>query len=109
MMPSSTHNSLLGLTLQEFTDIVLQSNQPAYRAQQLFDAVYRQKIEQLDQISTLPREYRVWLGEQGWGIGMPRITQKFESRDGTVRYLVEMADGDTVETCLLYTSDAADE
>ena len=29
---------------------------------------------------------------------MPRIPQKFESRDGTVRYLVEMADGETVET-----------
>jgi 23S rRNA (adenine2503-C2)-methyltransferase len=97
-MPGSTPNSLLGLTLQELTNLVLESNQPAYRAQQLFDALYRQKIEQLDQISTLPREYRARLGEQGWGIGMPRITQKFESRDGTMRYLVEMADGETVET-----------
>jgi 23S rRNA (adenine2503-C2)-methyltransferase len=97
-MPSSTHNSLLGLTLQELTNLVLESNQPAYRAQQLFDALYRQRAEGLDQISTLPREYRARLGEQGWGIGMPGITQKFESRDGTVRYLVKMADGETVET-----------
>ena len=97
-MPSSTHNSLLGLTLQELTNLVLESNQPAYRAQQLFDALYRQMTEDLDQISTLPREYRTRLGEQGWGVGMPKITQKFESRDGTVRYLVEMVDGETVET-----------
>jgi 23S rRNA (adenine2503-C2)-methyltransferase len=97
-MPSSTHNSLLGLTLQELTNLVLESNQPAYRAQQLFDALYRQRAEGLDQISTLPREYRARLGEQGWGVGLPRITQKFESRDGTIRYLVEMADGETVET-----------
>ena len=54
-MPSSTHNSLLGLTLQELTNLVLESNQPAYRAQQLFDALYRQRTEDLDQISTLPR------------------------------------------------------
>jgi len=97
-MPSSTRNSLLGLTLQELTNLVLESNQPAYRAQQLFDALYRQRAEGLDQISTLPREYRARLGEQGWGVGMPRIAQKFESRDGTMRYLVEMADGETVET-----------
>jgi 23S rRNA (adenine2503-C2)-methyltransferase len=97
-MPSSTHNSLLGLTLQELTNLVLESSQPAYRGQQLFDALYRQRAEGLDQISTLPREYRARLGEQGWGVGMPRITQKFESRDGTMRYLVEMADGETVET-----------
>jgi 23S rRNA (adenine2503-C2)-methyltransferase len=97
-MPSSPHNSLLGLTLQELTNLVLESSQPAYRGQQLFDALYRQRAEALDQISTLPREYRTRLGEQGWGVGMPRITQKFESRDGTMRYLVEMADGETVET-----------
>lgn len=94
----SPHNALLGLTLQELTNLVLESNQPAYRAQQLFDAIYRQRTELLDQISTLPREYRARLGERGWQVGMPRITRKFESRDGTVRYLVEMADGETVET-----------
>jgi 23S rRNA (adenine2503-C2)-methyltransferase len=117
-MESSTHNSLLGLTLQELTNLVLESNQPAYRAQQLFDALYRQKTEQLDEISTLPREYRVRLGEQGWGVGMPKIPRKFESRDGTVRYLVEMEDGETVETVWMPEgddgesgdgSDAADE
>ena len=97
-MESSAHNSLLGLTLQELTNLVLESNQPAYRAQQLFDALYRQRTEELDQISTLPREYRAQLGEQGWGVGMPKITRTFESRDGTMRYLVEMADGETVET-----------
>jgi 23S rRNA (adenine2503-C2)-methyltransferase len=98
MMESSPHNSLLGLTLQELTSLVLESNQPAYRAQQLFDALYRQRTEELDKISTLPREYRAQLAELGWGVGMPRIPRKFESRDGTVRYLVEMADGETVET-----------
>jgi len=97
-MQSPTHNSLLGLTLQELTELVLKQNQPAYRAQQLFDALYRQRAEQLNHIFTLPREYRAQLGEQGWGVGLPRITRKFESRDGTVRYLVEMADGETVET-----------
>jgi 23S rRNA (adenine2503-C2)-methyltransferase len=97
-MQTSPHNSLLGLTLQELTELVLKANQPAYRAQQLFDALYRQRAEALDQISTLPREYRARLGEQGWGIGMPRIARTFSSRDGTIRYLVEMADGETVET-----------
>jgi len=98
MIESSSHNSLLGLTLQELTSLVLESNQPAYRAQQLFAALYRQRSEDLDQISTLPREYRAQLAEQGWGVGMPKIPRKFESRDSTVRYLVEMEDGETVET-----------
>jgi len=91
-------NSLLGLTSQELTALVLDAGQPAYRGQQLFDAVYRQRIEALDQVSTLPRDYRVRLEEQGWRVGLPRISQKFVSSDGTVRYLMELADGETVET-----------
>jgi 23S rRNA (adenine2503-C2)-methyltransferase len=94
-MPSQPSNSLLGLNLQELTDLALGSGQPAYRGQQLFDAVYRQKIDRLDQVSTLPLEYRARLAEQGWEVGLPRIARKFISSDGTVRYLVELADGET--------------
>ncbi|HWZ81115.1 MAG TPA: 23S rRNA (adenine(2503)-C(2))-methyltransferase RlmN [Terriglobales bacterium] len=91
-------NMLLGLSSQELTALVLDSGQPAYRGQQLFDALYRQRIETLDQISTLPREYRDQLGEQGWRVGLPSISKKFVSSDGTVRYLMTLADGETVET-----------
>jgi 23S rRNA (adenine2503-C2)-methyltransferase len=90
--------SLVGLNLQELTNLALGSGQPAYRGQQLFDALYRQKIETLDSVSTLPREYRARLSEEGWETGFPRIAQRFVSTDGTVRYLIELADGETVET-----------
>jgi 23S rRNA (adenine2503-C2)-methyltransferase len=91
-------NTLLGLSSQELTALVLDSGQPAYRGQQLFDALYRQKIETLDEVSTLPREYREQLNEQGWRVGMPSIAKKFVSNDGTVRYLMALSDGETVET-----------
>jgi 23S rRNA (adenine2503-C2)-methyltransferase len=97
-MQTLPSNSLLGLTVQELTTMVVDSGQPAYRAQQLFEAVYRQRIDTLEQISTLPREYRARLGEQGWCVGLPGIPGKFVSSDGTVRYLMELADGETIET-----------
>lgn len=97
-MQTLQSNSLLGLTAQELTALVLDSGQPAYRGQQLFDAVYRQRIETLEQISTLPLDYRESLGEQGWRVGLPLISQKFVSSDGTVRYLMALSDGETVET-----------
>jgi 23S rRNA (adenine2503-C2)-methyltransferase len=107
-MPSQPSNSLLGLNLQELTDLALGSGQPAYRGQQLFDAVYRQKIDRLDQVSTLPLEYRARLAEQGWEVGLPRIARKFISSDGTVRYLVELADGETVETVWMPEGDGGE-
>ena len=107
-MPSQPSNSLLGLNLQELTNLALGSGQPAYRGQQLFDAVYRQKIERLDQVSTLPLEYRARLVEQGWEVGFPRIARKFTSSDGTARYLVELADGETVETVWMPEGDGGE-
>ena len=99
LMPApSPTRLLLGLTFEELTGLVLESGQPAYRAQQIFDAVYRQRMETLDLISTLPRTYREQLDADGWRVGLPRIAQKFVSVDGTVRYLVELGDGETVET-----------
>jgi 23S rRNA (adenine2503-C2)-methyltransferase len=107
-MQSQLSNSLLGLNLQELTDLAIESGQPAYRGQQLFDAVYRQKIERLDQISKLPLDYRARLAEQGWGVGFPAIARKFVSSDGTVRYLVELADGETVETVWMPEGDGGE-
>jgi 23S rRNA (adenine2503-C2)-methyltransferase len=94
--------------LQELTNLALGSGQPAYRGQQLFDAIYRQKIEGLDQISTLPTEYRAQLADEGWRVGLPAIARKFVSRDGTVRYLVELADGETVETVWMPEGDGGE-
>jgi 23S rRNA (adenine2503-C2)-methyltransferase len=107
-MQDTQSRSLLGLTFQELTSLVLESGQPAYRAQQLFDAVYRQKVEKLEEISTLPREYRARLLEEGWRLGLPAIARQFVSSDGTVRYLMELLDGETVETVWMPEGDGGE-
>jgi 23S rRNA (adenine2503-C2)-methyltransferase len=96
-MPASS-KSLLGLNLQEFTNLALEAGQPAYRGHQLFDALYGQKIDDLMQAMTLPQAYRQRLVDEGWSVGLPRIAQKFVSSDGTVRYLLALDDSETVET-----------
>jgi 23S rRNA (adenine2503-C2)-methyltransferase len=107
-MPNQPSNSLLGLTLQELTNLVTGAEQPAYRGQQLFDAIYRQRIDRLEQVSTLPLEYRARLAEEGWRVGFPAIARKFTSSDGTVRYLVELDDGETVETVWMPEGDGGE-
>jgi len=107
-MPASTPNFLLGLSLEELTSLALESGQPSYRGQQLFDAVYRQRLESLDKVSTLPAQYRVQLAEQGWAIGAPSVDRKFISADGTVRYLIKLADGEAVETVWMPEGDGGE-
>jgi 23S rRNA (adenine2503-C2)-methyltransferase len=107
-MTNRPSNSLLGLSLQELTNLALESTQPAYRGQQLFDALYRQRIDRLDEVSTLPLDYRARLAEEGWRVGLPEIARKFVSSDGTIRYLVELWDGETVETVWMPEGDGGE-
>ncbi|HZQ22478.1 MAG TPA: 23S rRNA (adenine(2503)-C(2))-methyltransferase RlmN [Terriglobales bacterium] len=97
-MPAAHLHSLLGLNLEELADIVQEAGEPSYRARQLFDAVYRQKVDSVEQILTLPRTFRDRLGEAGFSVGLPAIDKKFASLDGTVRYLIGFPDGQSVET-----------
>src|SRR5580698_205058 len=90
--------ALLGLTLQELTQIAEESGQPSYRGRQLFEAIYAKRIDVTERISTLPQEFRDRLNQDGIAIGVPVIKGRFASSDGTVRYLMEFADGQTVET-----------
>jgi 23S rRNA (adenine2503-C2)-methyltransferase len=97
-MATTNPNGLLGLDLPELTALVQDAGEPSYRARQLFDAVYGRRVESVEQISTLPREFRQRLVEEGFSIGRPAVEKKFQSRDGTVRYLVRFDDGQNVET-----------
>ncbi|HYX54256.1 MAG TPA: 23S rRNA (adenine(2503)-C(2))-methyltransferase RlmN [Candidatus Limnocylindrales bacterium] len=93
--PSS---GLFGLDFQELSRIVQEHGQPEYRARQLFTAIYPQRLPALEQISTLPQQFRVTLQAAGLDIVHPLIEKSFHSTDGTIRYLMAMADGETVET-----------
>jgi len=97
-MPEERTRVLLGLNLRELTDFAEESGQPSYRGRQLFEALYRQRVGAAEQISTLSHEFRRSLGREGLSLGVPTIEKKFVSGDGTVRYLIGFADGQSVET-----------
>jgi 23S rRNA (adenine2503-C2)-methyltransferase len=90
--------SLFGASLSELTGLMESLNQSAYRARQLCEALYVQRVPSLDQITTLPAALREELKAAGHTVGLPELLQTAHSIDGTERYLVRMADGETVET-----------
>src|SRR5690349_7061257 len=97
-MKEAVQTGLFGLDLSELSALVAEAEQPAYRAKQLFQALYDDRIEAVERISTLPVEFRSWIARRGLTIGLPQISQKFNSVDGTVRYLMRLHDGETIET-----------
>jgi len=90
--------ALFGLSRAQLTEAVLQLGQPAYRARQLEEAIYRQWVADFDEVSTLPKILRERLREVGYRVGRPEIVETFRSVDGTERYLIAGLDGQTVET-----------
>ena len=100
--------ALLGLDRAELASLVEDAGEPAYRARQLLEAVYRQRVESMDEISTLPQQLRQKLAQTGVSVGMPKIEQRFTSVDGTVRYLISFADGQSVETVWMPEGDGGE-
>ncbi|HVI80241.1 MAG TPA: 23S rRNA (adenine(2503)-C(2))-methyltransferase RlmN [Candidatus Acidoferrum sp.] len=100
--------TLLGMDRAELTSLVDSLGEPAYRASQLLDAVYRQRVDSIENISTLPLPLRAKLAESGLSLGLPRIESRFVSVDGTVRYLIACADGQTVETVWMPEGDGGE-
>jgi 23S rRNA (adenine2503-C2)-methyltransferase len=89
---------LFGLDTVSLAARMIEMGEPAWRGPQLAEAIYRQRLPDLTEITTLPKSLRQKLAAEGWQVGRPRIAQVFRSVDGTERYLVQCQDGLTVET-----------
>ncbi len=107
-MRKDKQSELLGLDLQELTEIVETAQEPRYRARQVFEDLYRQRRESLAALTTLPQSFRSFLSEQGRTVGLPRIEKKFTSTDGTIRYLIAFSDGQSVETVWMPEGDGGE-
>jgi len=91
--------AIVGLELPDL-QAFLGPEQPAFRARQLYDAVYRQRVGDLVQITSLPASLRKQLSSRV-AIGLPSPAAEYKSTDGTRRYLLELEDHRTVETVLM--------
>lgn len=109
LMAEHHSSSLLGLNRGEVATLLESTGEPPYRCQQILDAVYRQRVESIEQIFTLPQKFRDQLVQSGVSLGFPRVERKFESADGTIRYLIAFADGQTVETVWMPEGDDGEE
>jgi 23S rRNA (adenine2503-C2)-methyltransferase len=107
-MSNEKQIELLGLDFQELTELAEASGQPKYRGRQLFEAIYRQRVATLEGISTLPKGFREQLLLAGRELRLPEIEKRFLSVDGTVRYLIRFADGQSVETVWMPEGDGGE-
>jgi len=89
---------------------MVEMGEPAWRGRQLAEAIYRQRVTHLNDITTLSKPLRERLTTAGWEVGRPAIAQVFKSADGTERYLVQGSGGagETVETVWMPEGDGGE-
>ncbi len=106
---SPAFQTLFGLNFQQLAQLTQGLSAPNYRTRQLADALYRQWVESLDEVSTWPRSLRESLAAAGYRVGLPQIVEVFRSVDGTERYLIAAGDGQTVETVWMPEGDGGEQ
>jgi 23S rRNA (adenine2503-C2)-methyltransferase len=91
---------LKGLPADVLAEVFLERGIKRYRAQQVYDALYVNRLDALDEMTTLPGDLQRQLADE---FRMESVTLRTvqESGDGTKKFLFELYDGRTIESVLI--------
>ena len=92
--------NIKSMTMQEIAQVLKALGQPAFRAKQVYTWLHKGVVS-YDEMTNLPKALRDQLAEQ-YPICAPQVVRKQESqKDGTIKYLWKLSDGNCVETVLM--------
>ncbi|GCF11370.1 23S rRNA (adenine(2503)-C(2))-methyltransferase RlmN [Dictyobacter arantiisoli] len=101
ILPTSKKTDLLSLTLPQLQEWLKERKEPAFRAKQIYNWLYRQLVSDFAEMSNLPQSLRERLSEEAC-IGPGVIRSELHSKDDRTRkILLELSDGKLVESVLM--------
>ena len=87
-------------TLPELADVLRALGQPGFRAKQVYTWLHK-GVRSYEEMTNIPSDLRAVLA-QNYPICAPEVVRKQESqKDGTIKYLWRLSDGNCVETVLM--------
>ncbi len=96
----STKPSIHGLLLDELATFCNEQKLPAFRAKQIWDWLYTQRVSSFDEMKNLPAPLRGLLGEQFVFQTLKKLETKGEAGE-TQKLLFELADNEWIETVII--------
>ncbi|WP_435640527.1 23S rRNA (adenine(2503)-C(2))-methyltransferase RlmN [Micavibrio aeruginosavorus] len=96
--------ALIGLTLPEMIAALEEHGLPKFRAKQVWHWVYHRGVTDFEAMTNLPRDLRDTLIEK-FSIERPGVMTEQKSTDGTMKWLLVMADGQQIEMVFIPESD----
>ena len=93
-------NCISSYTLEGLTALMKELGQPAFRAKQIFHWLHQKLVTDFSAMTDQPKALLAKL-EEGYYIAAPAIARRQQSKDGTVKYLFALADGNCIETVIM--------
>jgi 23S rRNA (adenine2503-C2)-methyltransferase len=81
----------MGKSREELRALCGAMGEPAYRGDQLYRALYAERIFDLARVTNLPAGFREKLAAETT-VTLPMVRQRYASRDGSVRYLLGLGE-----------------
>ena len=79
---------------------MIQIGEKPFRAEQIFKWIYQEKVKTFDEMTNISLDLRKKLKEN-YTLCNYNILKKQESKDGTIKYLFDVLDGNAIETVLM--------
>ena len=86
--------------LEELKKEMIELGEKPFRAEQIFKWVHQEKVKTFEEMTNLSLELRKRL-EENYTMCNYKILKKQESKDGTIKYLFDVLDGNAIETVLM--------
>lgn len=86
--------------LKELKEELINFGEKPFRAEQIFKWIYQEKVKSFDDMTNLSLELRGKL-KNNYTMCNFNIIKKQESKDGTIKYLFDVLDGNAIETVLM--------
>ncbi len=84
-------------TLEDLKQEFINNNEKAYRAGQVYEWLYKENVTKFEEMTNLSIALRSKL-EENYSMGCYKILKKQLSKDGTIKYLFDVGDGNAIET-----------
>ena len=86
--------------LEEIKEMVVGLGQPSFRAEQIFQWLYKKGVDDFFQMTDIPQDMRNYLSKN-FSVDFLKLVEKFVSQDGTKKFLFRLSDGNYIESVMI--------
>ncbi len=93
--------NLYSLTYEKLQDLLDDWNEPSFRAKQVWEWLYTQRVASFEEMKNLPKPLREHLEAETQLGSLELVTEQVSKKDGTRKRLYRLPDGQLIESVLM--------